>query len=104
MLERAGRKEKLQAWTMASELLARPASRKVEVNVGRISRIADAQAKVLVPGKVLGSGMVAKKVTVGAWSFSASAKQKIESKGGSAITIEQFLKKYPKGSGVTIVQ
>ena len=104
MLERAGKKQKLPAWSLASALLARPASRKVEVNVGRISRIADAQAKVLVPGKVLGSGMMARKVTVGAFAFSASARKKIESKGGSAITVEQFLKKYPKGSGVTIVK
>lgn len=104
MLERAGRKQKSRVWTEASELLARPASRKVEVNVGRISRITASGAKVLVPGKVLGTGAVEKKVVVGAFSFSVSAKEKIESKGGSAISVEQFLKKYQNGSGVTIVQ
>jgi len=104
MLERAGKKEKSPVWKEASELLARPASLKVEVNVGRISRIASSGEKVLVPGKVLGSGIVGKKLVVGAFSFSASAREKIESKGGSAITVEQFLKKYPNGSGVKIVQ
>ncbi|HUI86335.1 MAG TPA: 50S ribosomal protein L18e [Nitrososphaerales archaeon] len=104
MLERAGRKQNLPIWAEASELLARPASTKVEVNVGRISRIASSGAKVFVPGKVLGSGMVEKKLVVGAFSFSASARAKIEAKGGSAISIEQFVKKYPDGSGVKIVQ
>lgn len=103
MLEKAGKKHKSPIWIQASGSLASPSSLKVEVNVGRISRIADSGAKIFVPGKVLGSGTVDKKVVVGAFSFSSSAKQKIESKGGSAFSIEQFLKKFPKGSGVTIV-
>ena len=104
MLERAGRKQKLPVWREASQLLAGPASLKVEVNVGRISRIAKNGAKVLVPGKVLGSGSIEKKFTVGAFSFSASARQKIQSSGGSALTIEEFLKKYREGSGVIVVK
>lgn len=104
MLERAGRKQKSPIWSEAAALLARPASTKVEVNVGRISRISGSGSKVLVPGKVLGSGLLAKNVVVGAYSFSASAREKIESKGGSAMSIEQFVKKFPDGSGVTIVR
>lgn len=104
MLERAGRKQKLPVWKEASQLLAGPASLKVEVNVGRISRIVQDGAKVLVPGKVLGSGSVEKKFAVGAFSFSASAKQKIESSGGSALSIEEFLKRYNDGSGVIVVK
>ncbi len=104
MLERAGKKQKSPIWAEASALLASPASTKVEVNVGHISRMSVSGAKVFVPGKVLGSGLVAKKLVVGAFSFSSSAREKIESKGGSAVSVEQFLKKYPDGSGVTIVQ
>jgi large subunit ribosomal protein L18e len=104
MLERAGKKQKLPLWKDASRLLAMPASLKVEVNVGRISRIAESGGKILVPGKVLGSGIVEKKVVVGAFGFSASAKEKIQLKGGSALSIEEFLKKYPKGSGVKVVK
>jgi len=74
------------------------------VNIGRISRIAAKDSALFVPGKVLGSGLLDKKVVVGAFSFSAAAKKKIESTGGSAMTVEQFLKKYPDGSGVKLVQ
>jgi len=104
MLERAGKKQNAPIWSEASSLLSNPASTKVEVNLGRISRIAEDGAAVFVPGKVLGTGVMERKVTVGAFAFSASAKSKIEASGGSALTISAFLKKYPKGSGVKLVK
>ncbi len=104
MLERAGKEHKAQIWEAASVLLSRPKGTRVEVNVGRISRLAADGGAVFVPGKVLGAGLVGKKVVVGAFSFSASAKSKLEASGGSALSVEQFLKKYPKGSGVKLVQ
>ncbi len=104
MFERAGKEKKAPIWVKASAMLMRPAHTRVEINVSRISRIAGNGAKVFVPGKVLGAGVIDKKVTVGAYSFSSSAKAKIEAKGGSLLSAEQFLKKYPDGSGVKIVE
>ena len=104
MLERASKTKKAPIWSEASKMLAAPTGLRVEVNVGRISRIAASDSALFVPGKVLGSGLLDKKVVVGAFSFSAAAKRKIESSGGSAMTVEQFLKKYPDGSGVKLVQ
>jgi len=48
--------------------------------------------------------MMERKLTVGAFAFSAGAKSKIEASGGSALTIGEFLRKYPKGSGVRLVK
>ena len=104
MLEKAGRSEKAPVWSTASQMLSAPAKNKVEVNIGRLSRISEPGQALFVPGKVLGSGTVDKKLMVGAFSFSPSARAKIESFGGSALTIESFLKKYPKGGGVRLVQ
>jgi large subunit ribosomal protein L18e len=104
MLEKAGRRQKAPIWTEASALLSNPASTRVEVNLGRISRIAGDGEAVFVPGKVLGTGVMERKVTVGAFAFSAGARSKIEASGGSALSVEQFLKKYPKGSGVRLVK
>jgi large subunit ribosomal protein L18e len=104
MLERAGRKQKAPIWTEASSLLSNPTSIKVEVNLGRISRIAEDGEAIFVPGKVLGTGIMERKLTVGAFAFSAGAKSKIEASGGSALTIGEFLKKYPKGNGVRLVK
>ena len=104
MLQRAGKRQKAPIWTEAYSLLSNPASTRVEVNLGRISRVAGDGETVFVPGKVLGTGLMERKLTVGAFSFSASAKSKIEAAGGSALTIGEFLKKYPKGSGVRLVK
>ncbi len=104
MLERAAKEKKALVWDVASRMLSRPAGLKVEVNVGRISRIAGTGKILFVPGKVLGSGLLDKKVVVGAFSFSEAARKKIADKGGSAMSVEQFLKKYPDGGGVRIVE
>lgn len=104
MLERAGKEHKAPIWTVAAKLLSRPGGIRVEVNLGRMSRMAEEGQAFFVPGKVLGSGLVAKKFVVGAFSFSASARSKLEAAGGSALSVDQFLRKYPKGSGVRLVQ
>jgi large subunit ribosomal protein L18e len=104
MLERASKAKKAPIWEQASKMLGGPTSLKVEVNVGRISRIAGNGTVLFVPGKVLGSGILDKKVVVGAFSFSAAAAKKITESGGSAMSVEQFLKKYPSGSGVKLVK
>ncbi len=104
MLERAGKKQDVPIWREASSLLSNPAKTKVEVNLGRISRVSKEGQAVFVPGKVLGNGVIAKKLTIGAFSFSAGARSKIEASGGTALSVEQFLRKYPEGSGVKLVR
>ena len=104
MLERAGKKQKARIWSDASVLLSNPAGTRVEVNLGRISRVAGGAQAVFVPGKVLGTGAAGKNLIVGAFSFSASARSKLEATGGTALSIEELVKKYPKGSGVRLVK
>ncbi len=104
MLERAAKKQKAPIWSEASTLLSSPTKTRVEVNLGRISRVAGASQAVFVPGKVLGTGVMDRKLVVGAFSFSSAARTKIEASGGSALSIEEFLKKYPEGSGVKLVR
>jgi large subunit ribosomal protein L18e len=103
MLERTAKKQGAPIWATASRLLGSPAVSKVEVNLGRISRISREGEAVFVPGKVLGNGMLDKKLVVGAFAFSASAKNKITAMGGSALSVEEFVKKFPEGSGVKLV-
>jgi large subunit ribosomal protein L18e len=104
LLEKTGRKQKAPIWMQASGLLSSDGKERVEVNLGRISRVAGDGEAVFVPGKVLGTGVIDRKVTVGAFRFSAGARSKIEASGGSALTVEQFIKKFPKGSGVRLVR
>ena len=103
LLERKGRSGKSAIWMEAARLLASGTVVWPEVNVARLARLGDASA-VFVPGKVLGTGNIDKKLNVGAFSFSASARSKIEQAGGKALTVEEFVKKYPEGSGVALVK
>ncbi len=96
-------RQKAPVWRYASRSLSAGSSRGIEVNVGHISRTAEANSAVLVAGKVLGSGTLEKKVVVGAFSFSAAAKKKITEAGGAALGIQDLVKRYPDGTGVKIV-
>jgi len=103
-LEKAGKKQKAPIWASASVMLTNPSKTRIEVNVGRISRIAHDGEAIFVPGKVLAGGVMDGKVVIGAFAFSAGAKTKIEASGGKALSVEEFLKKYPDGSGVRLVK
>ena len=85
-------------------MLSSEGKARVEVSIGRISRVAGCAEAVFVPGKVLGAGGIVRKVAIGAFRFSSRARSMIEASGGSALTVEQFVKKYPKGSGVKLVR
>ena len=102
-LERHGRKKGAPVWEAASRALAAGSSKRIEVNVARISKVTEPAATVLVAGKVLGNGRIDKKVVVGAYSFSRSARKKIADAGGKAMGIREFVERYPEGSGVKLV-
>lgn len=57
----------------------------------------------MIPGKVLSSGSLTKKITVAAWAFSEKAKEKIQKAGGECISIEELIKRNPKGSNIRII-
>ena len=74
-----------------------------EPNLSRLSRYAANEGMVLVPGKLLGSGEVAGKPNVAAYSISSGARSKIEDAGGRVITIRELMNENPEGSGVRIL-
>jgi large subunit ribosomal protein L18e len=104
MLERAAKENHADIWRQASMMLSSTKAQRVEISLGRMSRIAEAGSTLLVPGKVLGDGILDKKLVVGAFSFSTTARTKIEAAGGSALSLEQLVKKHPKGSGIKLVR
>ncbi|MFH1520196.1 MAG: 50S ribosomal protein L18e [Candidatus Micrarchaeota archaeon] len=91
-------------WKKVAYELSKPRRQRVEVNLSKIDAYANDTVTLLVPGKVLGSGNVSKKVTVAAFAFSESAKQLISVAGGKAMTIDSLRKTNPEGKGVTILK
>jgi large subunit ribosomal protein L18e len=102
-LRKASKKDGAPLWLDLARRLEAPSRSWAEVNLSRIGRVAPKGSTVVVPGKVLGSGSLGHAVTVGAYSFSESAKAKIKAAGGEALSIPQLMKKVPEGSNVKIV-
>lgn len=97
------RKQKKPIWKRIADDLERPARIRRVVNISRINRYAKDGETVVVPGKVLGDGIIEKKITVAAFKFSKTAREKIEKAGGLAISIEEILEKNPDGRKVRII-
>ena len=76
----------------------------IEFGRGVCGTAAARRETIIVPGKVLGSGVLEQSVKVAALNFSASATSKIRDAKGQCMTIEQLLTDNPKGSGVRILR
>ena len=90
-------------WSDVAERLEKPRRTHAEVNLGRIERYAQEDETVVVPGKVLGSGVLQKDVTVAAVDFSGTAKTKID-QVGETMNLEQALEQNPEGSNVRVIR
>ncbi len=90
-------------WKRTAELLALPRRRRVEVNLYKLSKYGDEKKVLLVPGKVLGSGNLDKKITVAAFSFSESAKKALKHTKSKIMDIEELVKENPEGKDVMII-
>ena len=102
-LKKTSTKHDVKIWKRVAELLSRPSRKRATVNVGKIQRHTNDGDVIIVPGKILGSGILTHKVTVAALNTSASARYVIIGAGGTLITINELLAKIPKGKGVTII-
>jgi large subunit ribosomal protein L18e len=91
-LRRKAYSEESPLWLRIAEDLERPTRQRVIVNLSRINRFAQDGETVVVPGKVLASGELDKKVTVVAFQFSQTAREKI-AKTGAAFCIDELADK-----------
>jgi large subunit ribosomal protein L18e len=102
-LRRAFKKNKAQIWKALEYELSSRRSNRREVNVGRLSDITKEEDVVIVPGKILGSGVIDHKLTICTFSISEGAAKKILETGGNIITLDRLIEKYPDGKGVRII-
>ena len=98
-LKKTSTKEKVNIWKRVASDLSKPSRQRREVNLSSINKHSKAKEFVVVPGKVLGVGDLTHDVTVAAWQFSESAKKKVK----DALSIEELMKKNPKGKDVRII-
>lgn len=98
-----GFRENIPFLIKLADELEKPRRSKSEVNLTKLNRVCKEKETVVIPGKILSSGILNKPLTVASSSFSMKAIEKIEGAGGKVITIEQLVKDNPKGTNVRIV-
>jgi large subunit ribosomal protein L18e len=91
-------------WATLAKKFEKSKQARVSINLSRINRYTSENDKVVVPGKVLGTGALEHKIFIAAFSFSKEARRKIEAIGGECLTIRLLAKKTPKGSGIKILE
>ncbi len=104
-LEKAGRKRKEKVWKTVAKILSASRRQRTEVNLWKLDKIAKLNSgKILiVPGKVLGKGILTAKFSVAALEFSESARKALAEKG-EAIDLTELVEKKAKPSNVMIVK
>ncbi len=101
-LKKLASQQNIKLWKRIALDLEKPTRQRRVVNISRINRYTKKDENVVIPGKVLGSGVLDHPVTVAAWKFSEQAKEKIN-KIGKAIYIQDLMKQGIKDKGVRII-
>lgn len=94
-LKRVSAKLGVNVYKAAAVKLSAPASQRPEVNLSRIDKYANEGEIIIVPGKVLGSGILNKKVTIVGFNASEGAISKIEAAGAKYISLKEYISKKP---------
>ena len=102
-LKKASSQNEADIWKRVAQDLEKSTRRKRIVNLSKISRYSAENEIIIVPGKVLASGELDKKVTIAAYQFSEQAEEKIKQAKGTIMKIAELVKKNPKGSKVRII-
>ncbi|MCD4702990.1 MAG: 50S ribosomal protein L18e [Methanosarcinaceae archaeon] len=104
VLKETARENDAPVWRDIAIGLEAPKRNHAQVNLSKLNRYTKENQMILVPGKVLGAGVIGHALIIGALGFSAAAQDKITSAGGKCMTIEQALDENPDGSGIRIMR
>jgi len=104
LLKNTSRENGVNIWRDIADRLEAPSKNYAEVNLSKINRYATNGETIIVPGKVLGTGILEMSVNVAALNFSESASAKIRQAQGECMSIEQLISANPKGNKVRILR
>jgi large subunit ribosomal protein L18e len=90
-------------WKDVAKRLSSSRSNWPSVNLSKLERYSKEGDVLLVPGKLLGSGKISKKVKVAAFAASKSAVEKLNSSGSEFMSIDKLAEANPKGTGIKII-
>ncbi len=90
-------------WKRVAYLIARPARKKAEVSLTKVSKFTKKDDVVIIPGKLLSSGILTHSVKIACLRSSKAALVKTKAAGAKVITIAELMKENPSGSKTRIL-
>ena len=104
LIQLLGKSSEAPIWHRISKELALARRSRRPLNLDQINQLVTDNDTIIVPSKVLGTGMLSKKVIIGALDFSEEARRKIAEIGGDPLSIAELWEKYPSGSNIRIIK
>ena len=92
--------EKSNFWRRIAKELEKSTRKTREVNLDKLDKHTKENEVVMVPGKILGTGNLNHKILVASFSQTEKAKEKLKN---NLISIQDLLKKDPKGKNIRII-
>ncbi|MBI4738015.1 50S ribosomal protein L18e [Candidatus Woesearchaeota archaeon] len=102
-LRKKAQVDRVPLWKRVAFDLEKPTRMRRVVNLSRLNRFTRDNEVIIVPGKVLGSGIIDHKITIAAFDFSDGAVEKLLKQNCDVLSIEELLVKNPKASAVRIM-
>lgn len=90
-------------WVQVANLLDKSRKNRRAVNLHKINKHTQAGDTVVVPGKVLGEGLLEHGVNIAAYKFSKGAKDKIKASGGKTLGLMDLAETNPVGKNIKII-
>ena len=102
-LKIASKKNDAPIWLKLAKTALKSNSNQKTIHLKKINENSDDGNAVIIPGKVLGTGIISHKIVLSSFSISNSAAQKIKQSGGEIIKFSEMIEKFPTGKGVKII-
>lgn len=90
---------KSKFWKKITKELSKSTKRMPEVNLLKLNKVTKPKEAIIIPGKLLGLGELNHDLTIYAFKYSESVKEKIK----NLYSIQDLIKKNPQGKGVRII-
>jgi len=103
LLREAGKKSGRRIWMDMLKRLKSHKSQMSKVNISKVSNLTQEGDVILIPGKVLGGGLIDHRIHIGAFAFSGVAVEKIRRADGEPLSIQAFIQKYINHKGLIIL-
>ena len=103
-LKKQSREKNAKIWLYVAENLAKSRRQRISVNLSTISRHTERNGTAIIPGKVLGTGILTHPITIAAFNLSEKAEEKLRAAKATYLSIPELMKKNPTGSNVKIIR